>query len=75
MNQRGRLKNAHFVLVGRGDLPRVGAAVECRNADVIVNCAGNDLYTFECTRENDNVTACCVCLKMDGKIGSQLSNF
>lgn len=63
VNQRCRLKNAHFVLVGSGNFPRVGAAVECRDADVVVNCAGNDLYTFECTGENYDVTACCVRLR------------
>jgi hypothetical protein len=60
VNQRCRLKDANFVLVGCGDLARVGAAVESRDADVVVNCAGNDLYTFECTGENDYVAARCV---------------
>lgn len=68
MNQRCRLKNADFVLVGSGDFSRVGAAVESRDADVVVNGAGNNLYTFECTRENYDVTTCCVCLKKPKEI-------
>ena len=60
MNQRGRLENAHLVLVGSGDFSSVGAAIECRNPNVIVNSSRDDLYTFECTREDDDVTASCV---------------
>jgi hypothetical protein len=63
VNERCRLENAHFVLVGSGDFSRVDAAVERGYADVVVNSAGDDLYTFECTRENYDVTARCVCLQ------------
>lgn len=63
VDERGRLENANFVLVGGSDLSRVGAAVERRYPDVFVDSAGDDLYTFECTRENDNVAASCVCLE------------
>ena len=75
MDQRCRFENANFVFVGRSDFSRVGAAIECRDADVVVNCAGNDLYTFKCTRKNDDVTACCVRLQICGKIVSQLKFF
>lgn len=63
MNQRCRLENADFVLVCCSDFSRVGAAVERRNSYVIVNRAWYDLYTLECTREDNNIAASCVCLK------------
>lgn len=71
MDQRCWLKNADFVFVGGGDFSRVSAAIERRDANVIVNCARNDLYTFECTRKNDDVTASCVCLE----VRQEFSNF
>lgn len=68
VDQRRWLENANFVLVGGGDLARVSAAVERRYPNVVVDRAWDDLYTFECTREDDNVAASCVCLKRFPKI-------
>lgn len=65
VNERRRLKDAHFVLVGGSDFARVGAAVECRYPDVVVHSAGNDLNTLEGAREYDNVAACCISLQID----------
>lgn len=63
VDQRSWLENANLVFVGGCDFSGVSAAVDRRNPNVVVDSAGDDLYTFECTREDDNVTASCVCLK------------
>lgn len=62
VNQRCRLKYAHFVFVGSGYFARIGATIERRYSNVVVCGAGYDLHTFECTCQNDNITSCSVCL-------------
>lgn len=62
VNQRCRLKYAHFVFVGSGYFARIGATIERRYSNVVVCGAGYDLHTFECACQNDNITSCSVCL-------------
>lgn len=55
VNERRRFEYVNLVLVGRRDLTRVRAAIECRNTDVIVCSSRNDLDTLESAGEDDNI--------------------
>lgn len=63
VDERGWLKDANFVLIGRSDLSGVRAAVQCRNADVVVCGSRNDLDTLESACQDDNVATGSVCLR------------
>lgn len=63
VDQRSWLENADFVFISCCDFPCVCTTVKGWYSDVIMNGARNDLHSFECACKDDNVTACCVCLK------------
>lgn len=63
--QRSRLKDAHLVLVGSGNLPRVRAAVEGRDSDIVVDCTRYYLHSLEIARQYHNVTSCSICLESE----------
>lgn len=58
-----RLEDAHLVLVRSGYLARVRAAVEGRDANVVVHGSGDDLHPFEVAGQYHNVASCCVGLR------------
>lgn len=63
VNERCRFKDAHLVLVGGRNFARVCAAVQCRDAYVVVRGARNDLYTLEGAGQDDDVAAGSVSLR------------
>lgn len=61
--QRGRLKDAHLILVRSGNLASVCAAVERRNTDIVVNGTRNNLDSFEIAGQYYNIATCRICLQ------------
>lgn len=57
VDERRWLEDAHLVLVGGGDFARVGAAIERRDADVVVRGARYDLHSLEGAGQHDDVAA------------------
>lgn len=58
-----RLKDAHLVLVRSGNLTRVRAAVQGRDANIVVHCSGDDLHPLEVARQYHYVASCGVGLE------------
>lgn len=63
--QRGGFKDANLVLVRGGDFPRVRAAVQRRDADIVMNGARDYLHPFKGARQYHNVTSSSVGLRRE----------
>lgn len=64
MDQWRRLEDAHLILVGSRNFSRIGAAVQCRNTNVVVCGTRNDLDTFEGAGKDHDIATGRICLQL-----------